>query len=556
MAGSFFGLNIAVSGLYTAQRELSVVNHNISNVNTEGYSRQMAEQSASRPYSLYDGTGMVGTGSEVTGVYRVRDEYLDYKYWSENVAGGEWEMKRTLLSELEAVFNEPSDNGFTTILNDFYSSLQELAKDPSSASVRSVVRERGVTVAKYFNSLAAHFEKMQADVNDMVKTKVGEINSIASQIQQLNRQIYSFELDGNVANDLRDQRGALVDQLSRLVNIQANEVVVGKLPNGKEDKHFVITISGKPLVDHYNMTKLTLIPREGKLNDEEDIPRLYDVGWEDGNKLEVKGGELKGCLDVRDGNNGSAASAEYVGPLGNSPEFSGIPYYISKLNEFVRTFSMAFNEGYIDLDGDGVLDEGTGHVHGYGLDMDGSVPDADQTGIRFFTMIDENGNIMNSSDFINGADAIADPASRIAATIERYKNITAKNFSMSDDIMKDYKKIATSSDPSQAGNIENLNALFDIRSNIHMFKEGGMEDFMKSLVAVLGVDSQLAEKISATQKSIVKQVENRRMSVSGVSIDEEMTNLVKFQNAYNASAKMIQTLSEIYDTLINKLGVG
>ena len=250
MSESFFGLNIAVRGLYTAQKSLDVVNHNLNNVNTPGYSRQQAIQVAARPMALYDGTGMMGTGSDISGVKRVRDEYLDFKYWSENINMGEWQAKQEVLSDIEVTFNEPSNSGFTTIMNDFYNSLQELAKDPGSTAVRSLVRQKGVTLAKYFNSTAAHFEKLQYDVNYRIQTKVSEVNSYATQIQQLNRQIYIAELDGNAANDLRDQRTLMVDKMSKIVNIEANEVVAGKLPNGSDDKHFVITISGKAIVDH------------------------------------------------------------------------------------------------------------------------------------------------------------------------------------------------------------------------------------------------------------------------------------------------------------------
>lgn len=539
MSGNFFGLNVAVRGLYTAQRSLDIVNHNLNNVNTPGYSRQIVVQAASKPLSLYDGTGMLGTGSEALSVDRIRDEYLDFKYWSENVSYGEWDAKRTLLSDMEVTFNEPSSSGFTKIMDDFYSSLQELAKDPSSGAVRSLVRERGVTLSKYFNSLAAHFEKLQSDANSNVKTKVEEINSIASQVQQLNRQIYTSELDGNVANDLRDQRTVLVDRLSKIINIDASEVVVGKLPNGADDKHFVITISGKALVDHYNVSKLEAKARENKLN-EEDIDNLYEVGWADGNQLEVKGGELKGYLDVRDGNGGQPHDPDYTGPLDESPLYKGIPFYMKKLNEFVRTFAKAFNEGYINGT------DGAGHADGYALNSAEGDP---VSGIRFFTMLGEDNKAMNSADFIDGATGMTDVSSR-------YDALTAKNFTVSSDIMGDYNLISSSGTAGQKGNIDNLNALMEMRHNTHMFTEGAPEDFMKSLVTTLGIDSQQAVSLTQNQSVIIKQIDNRRLSVSGVSIDEEMSNLVKFQHAYNAAAKMISTMAEVYDILINKLGVG
>ena len=543
MPGSFFGLNIAVSGLFTAQRDLDIVNHNLSNINTPGYSRQRAIQSASRAISLMDGTGMMGTGAEVTGVKRIRDEYLDFKYWSENVSLGEWSAKQEALSDIEATFNEPSDSGFTTIMSDFFNSLQELTKDPSSGAVRALVKERGVTLAKYFNSTAAHFEELQKDLDYKVRTKVEEVNSLAKQIQQLNRQIYISELDGSAANDMRDQRTVLVDKLSKIVNVEAYEVVVGTTPSGKEDRHFVVTISGKALVDHFNISQLAVEQRNSsnKVN-EEDVENLFNVKWADGNSLNIKGGELKGYIDIRDGNEGSVNKDNGI----VSPDCKGIPYYQKKLNEFVRTFARAFNEGYIDADGDkgydaGEMTPGAGHAGGYGYNTTDS-------GIRFFTKKGIGNQPISSEDFLG-------TAATDQQIYDLYEGITAKNFAVSSDILDDYNKIATSDTGGEAENTNILKKLLEYRQNDDMFSEGAPEDFMKSLVATLGIDEQQSINYKSNQQAVVNQISNRRLSESGVLIDEEFTDLIKFQQAYNASAKMIQTMSEVYDTLINGLFV-
>ncbi|HEX3027932.1 MAG TPA: flagellar hook-associated protein FlgK [Clostridia bacterium] len=542
MRDSFFGLNVALRGLYTAQRNMDIVNHNLNNVNTPGYSRQQGVQAASQPLAIYDGTGMVGTGSDVVGISRVRDEYLDFKYWSESVSYGEWDIKSTQLSEVEATFNEPSNSGFNTIMNEFYSAMQELAKDPSSSATRALVQQKGVTVAKYFNSVANHFDKMQTDINYTINTKVSEVNSLATQIQQLNKQIYTAELDGNTANDLRDQRTALVDKMSKIVNIEANEVVAGKLPSGKDDKHLVITISGKAIIDHFNISKLEVKQRKTKMN-AEDVDNLYEVGWEDGNKLEIKGGELKGYLDIRDGNDGAAVNSVYSGSASNSPMYKGIPFYMRKMNQFVRTFAKTFNEGVNeDTNGDGALEHSPGHAEGYRLD---STSASWPAGIRFFTMKDGLNNNLSTSEFL---------ATNGATISDKYNNITAKNFAVSEDVLTDLNNISTSAQGGQKGNIDVLNSLITMRHDTHMFEEGAPEDFMKSLVATLGIDAQQAERLTSNQQTIVQQIDNRRTSTSGVSIDEEMANLVKYQQAYSAAARMITTMSEVYDTLINRVG--
>lgn len=533
-SSTFFGLDIATRGLYVAQRGLTNVNHNVDNINTPGYSRQVLEQRASRPILVTNGTGMLGTGAEVVGVKRMRDEYLDVKYRSESQYYGEWEVKYTLLEELQAIYNEPSNSGFNTVLNEFYNSLQNLSTDPSSPANRAALKEKAVMLTKYFNSVAEHFEYMQNDINEIVYAKVQEINSLADQIAKLNQQIYNYEVSGNVANDLRDQRGYLVDKLSKIINIDAYEVNYGKLPNGNDDTRFVITISGKAIVDHNNVSHLAAVQRDTKLN-EEDIPNLYEVKWADGNRLTIKSGELKGYLDVRDGNDG----------LNGSNDFRGIPYYMRKMDEFVRTFARTFNEGIVNSDGT----KTKGHADGYTLNSkEGDAP----SGIRFFTMFDENGKPMSSAVFT--AMGGNDPNN--LDYDDRYSKITAKNFSISLDIHNDpTNNISISGAPGEVGNIDVLRELIDLRHNPYMFNEGSPEDYVKTIISCMGVDGQLSSYYVKNQTAIINQIENRRESVSGVSVNEEIGNLVRYQHAYKAAAKMIQTYSEVLDILVNRLGI-
>lgn len=545
MRSSFFGLHVATGGLYSAQRNLDIINHNISNLTTPGYSRQMGVQQASRPMSFYDGRGMIGTGSEVASVQRVRDDFLDFKLWSENVSLGEWSVKKDQMSEVERLFNEPSvdGSGFNKIMDDFYKSLEELSKNPANLSLRKIVINRGVSMAKYFNSLGTRFEKMQSDVNNAVKQKVGEVNSLAEQIGQLNRQIYTLEVDGSIANDLRDQRTQLVNQLSALVNVDVNEVTVGKLANGREDKHFTVSISGKNLVDHLDVSPLKVTQRSNKQNDE-DIPSLYDVSWVDGNSVEIRGGEIKGYLDIRDGNEGE----------NGSPMFKGVPFYIKKLNTFVRKFAMSFNEGIIEKAGGGYEKAYPGHADGFGLQKPGTT--AEPTGVRFFSIRDMSAltnefTELDTSELIGSASTIGDIAAR-------YDKLTAKNFCISGDLLnQQYAEynLAASSGSGLTDDNKNVLKWLEMRHDSHLFTEGTPEDYMKSLVGSMGIDSQQAVQLYKGQELLTKQIENRIQSVSGVSVDEELGNMVKFQHAYNAAAKMVNTMSEIYDTLINRLGV-
>ncbi|MEN8906417.1 MAG: flagellar hook-associated protein FlgK [Clostridiales bacterium] len=545
---AFFGLSQASSGLRAAQKNLSIVSHNLSNASTEGYSRQQSIQEAGKTSSNHTGAGIVGTGTEIITIERIRDDYLDFKFWSEEITQGEWQAKSLVLADIEVVFNEPSDSGFNTTMNDFYEGLQELAKDPSSDSVRAIVRQKSVTLTKYFNTTAAHLEKIQEDINHNIKAKVEEVNSLAKQLAEVNKQIFNQELSGHSANDLRDRRVSLVDKVAKLINVEAKELIQNS-SSGVLKKEFMLTISGKPLVDNFEVTELSMDIRQEKLN-EEDTSGLYEISWSDGNSIEIRGGEIKGYLDSRDGNEAK----------NDSPNYKGIPFYISKLNKFVRTFSMNLNEGYVDQNNDGTIqinEDGVGHVDGYKRN---SSEDDQPSGIRFFTHMDADGNNITTEDFLDGAgDVENDPATlvneRIEAIYERYNNITARNFAISQDLFDSYDNISVSDKPAENGNMNILNDILSARHNKELFAEGASEDFLKSLISTMGIDTQQANRITENQDNIVKQISNRRLSNSGVSIDEEMSNLVKFQHTYNASAKMISTMSELYDTLINRTGV-
>ncbi|MGI6084079.1 MAG: flagellar hook-associated protein FlgK [Acetivibrionales bacterium] len=553
---TYMGLEIAMRGLYSSQRAMANIAHNIDNVTTQGYSRQVVIQTASRPLLVANSAGMLGTGSDVVSVDRIRDTFLDEKFWSEFQYLGEWSVKSTIIDDMQAIYNEPSENGYTKIISDFYSALQILATDPSSLSTRAMVKEKGVAVAKYFNSVAIHFDHLQEDLNNMVNAKVEEINNLADQIRDLNLQIYHFEVMGNKANDLRDRRGHLVDKLSKLVNCSAYETETGlKLPNGEKETRFVVTISGKALVDHEQAVHLKCESRDVKLN-EEDMENLFEVSWADGNKLQLKSGELKGYIDMRDGNDG------ILGADGkNTPNCKGIPYYQRKMNEFVRVFAMSFNEGIIDTDGDGILDKTNGHVDGYTLS---SVPGDPPAGIRFFTLLDEYGRPVSSAEFETRAleyasqmgitDDITTPwDERLTAG---YKNITARNFSISFEIDNDpSESIAASSAAGEVGNNENIHNLLQMRHNTYMFMEGAPEDYIKTLISSMGVDGQQYNQYLDIQEGITIQLENRRHSISGVSLNEEMANLVKQQQIYGAAAAMIQSFSEVLDILVNRLGI-
>ncbi|MEW9123761.1 MAG: flagellar hook-associated protein FlgK [Thermotaleaceae bacterium] len=537
---TFFGLNISRSGLFTSQRALYVTGHNIANANTPGYTRQRLEMKAATPTSLPNGNGMLGTGVETIHVRNIRDEFLDFKYRSENQAYGEWNARSEVLQNIEAVMNEPSTSGIRTVMDEFFASLQQLSStsNASNLTVRALVRERGIALAKTLNHMGTQLEKTQKDLDFAVRTTVDEINNISNQIAGLNKQIYIYELDGNNANDLRDQRNLLIDQLSGIINIDAYEDNQGKVN---------ILVSGKALVAHDRTSELMTVTRDEKQNNA-DVPGLCDVVWKDGATFTIRGGELKGLLDGRDNVSGSE---------------KGVPYYMEQLNHFAKTFATEFNMI---------------HRQGYTLDGDTGVDFFEMGGGQFFDITSQFESLMSSGKTEQEVMALLEKggASSLGTHITvpaglDYKNIsivkmdgkyyitpqvTATSIRISDKVDGELNAIAASTThaglPGDGGNALKLDNLKDKAT---MFDWGKPGDFMKSLISNLGVDTQQAKRFTSNQQVLLEQIENKRQSVSGVSLDEEMADMLRFQHAYNANARMISAIDEMLDVIINRMGV-
>lgn len=567
MRSSFFGLNVATQGLYTAQTNLDVVNHNISNAETDGYSRQYTEVSATRPLSNA-GRGMIGTGAEVTGVSQMRSTYIDNKYWSMSPDLGQYQVKNELLSQVELLFNEPTDSGYNQAMSDLFDSIQTLSTDPSEDANLSNFIDSAEAFTEYFNNIGKQLSDYQKDANFGVKTSVTQINSIASQLATVNKQISNMELNGGTANDLRDERVRLIDKLSNIINVETKETTD---VNGK--KTFSVSINGQNLVNGSDINSLEFVPRT-TLNNPEDQIDLYDIYWSSGKKLYLNddsaSGELVGYLDVRDGNNQQNFKGDIVSGLGtttivignvsrhdipssgtimldnyaveytstsydegtnqmtftlssNAPtgvtnaqigesvDFKGIPYYINQLNKFVRTMAKSFNE--IHKTGNG------------------------GTGTELFTY-----------EGYTGTPALdeSDDAS--------YDIININNFAFSDDIKNDNDLMLTSATVNAGESANDLLVdMINIRHDTTLFSKGEPDNFMQSIISELAIDANQADSFETSQTNLVNLINNQRQSYSSVDINEESADILRYQQAYNLSAKMISVMDEIYDVTINQL---
>jgi flagellar hook-associated protein 1 FlgK len=313
MASQFLGLNIAYSGLLASNAALNTTSNNIANVSTDGYSRQYVVQQAATALRVFETYGCAGAGVETLAIERYRDEFYDMKYWNNQTNLGEYKSKEYYMGQVETYFKDDGNSGFESVFSDFMKTgLETLALDPSSTTARAQFIEYGSGLSEYFNSMSGEMQAIQKDINAEIKIKVNDINSIASRIANLNEQINTIELSGSTANELRDRRALLLDQLSQIVAVQVKETPIVDSNNPDREtggNNFIVKIAGgQTIVNTNEYRQLECVSRKNyeKVN-QTDIEGLYDLVWEDGTAFNIynasMGGELMGLFQMRDGNN-------------------------------------------------------------------------------------------------------------------------------------------------------------------------------------------------------------------------------------------------------------
>lgn len=315
MPSQFFGLNIAYTGLLASNAAMNTTSNNIANVQTEGYSRQQVTQQASNALRVFQTYGCAGAGVETLAIERIRDEFYDGRFWDNNAQLGEYDMKQYYMQQLETYFDDDGKStGFKTIFDQLMiTGMQALLKDPNSATAKSQFVGYAGALTEYFNGMAGNLEKVQKDINQEIKLKVDQINSLAGEIASLNKQINTIELAGTKANELRDRRTLLIDELSKIVDVEVKETPIIDANNENREtganRYMVKIAGGQMLVDGSDYNCLECVARTSyeKVN-QTDIDGLYEVYWADGQKFNLynasMGGDLAGLIQMRDGNNG------------------------------------------------------------------------------------------------------------------------------------------------------------------------------------------------------------------------------------------------------------
>jgi flagellar hook-associated protein 1 len=490
MRSTFHGLETARRGMFTQQIALETTGHNIANANTPGYSRQRVNFVQTEPYpapamNRPEIPGQIGTGVKAGTVQRVREAFLDKQYQTENNRVGYWEARNDALKKMEEIMNEPSEDGLAKTMDRFWQSLQDLANNPEDAGARSVVRERGRALAETFNYLDSSLRSIQGDFKNQIDITVKEINTLAMQINEINKKIGEVEPHGYLPNDLYDERDRLLDQLSKIVNFTTTTVPSGgkalDIAEGKFTVQIVDSLGNTyTLVDGATLTANSLAVNYNGVNN------LVDDITINGTPVlpvDLVSGKLKGLIEAYGYNDAGT-------PKGIYPEM------IQKLDGLVNAFVTEFNA-----------------QHQAGVDLNGN------PGIDFF-----------------------DPAGLTAGTM-------ALNPAL------DLDEIAVSLSGNK-GDGSNALELATVKDRLTI---GGLpttfNSYYEGVIGEMAVNAQEAVRMQNNSEALRQSVEERRQSVSGVSLDEEMTNMIQFQHAYNASARMITTIDEMLDRIINNMGI-
>ena len=521
MRSTFFGLDIANKGLFVAQRQIDVTGHNISNANTDGYSRQRFITSAVPPpggVTQFASVtkGQVGGGVQTLSLDQIRDRFLDRQYRQEQTKMSYWETKSNALYYIEDVFNGEFSTSLSGVMSSFFNAVQELSKNPTDEAIRTNLSQEAKKMTDVMHTYYSQLEDLMYQQDYALARQVYTVNEISQKIVDLNQNILKYEQGGNTANDLRDARNLLLDQLSSLVDIQYEEVGTGRYNiNGIEltTMNVFIGTDNEELITHNTFRALAAVQdvNNDVVSDINNgglaapIELLHSIRFEDNDDVlddKLSGGTLKGYLDIRDG---------------NEKENQGIPYFIAQLNELANALVTEFNAV---------------HRQGY------TVP-----------FMDKEGNYYPSD---NDVDFFA-PDSGTAAMIR-----------LSDEVLLSGFNIAASSlpvnkDPDDGhyntGNNEiALRLIKEVKESNSIPIIGSFEGFFKSYLSELAAEVGHAKQMEAAEMVLTESLSNQRMSVMGVSLDEEMTNLVRFQHAYNAAARTITAMDEMLEVLINRTG--
>lgn len=567
MPGLFGVLDVAKWATLAQQANIEVIGHNIANVNTPGYSRQKVLLETGP--SVTTAIGQMGTGVRAVAVQREYDKFISAQLNFEKQLLGNWKTQNYNFQRIEGIFTESSELGLSMTMDEFWNAWQALANNSSGQAERVGLISIGETMAVDFNKMYEELYTTQTDINSSVKGVVDGINALVDQIVELNKKISSIEVGKDNANDFRDQRDVVLDELAGKVGFTSFEDSNGQTT--------IFLENGSPLVQGRIGWHLAVTVDTTNNN-------FYDVGWDDGTgsttdvSSSITRGELRGLLEMRDTTIPSYLKKVDKLAAGIINEVNKLHYYGYGLDG--STENNFFNPLTVST---GVSENNTGGASiNTGAVYDNTVLTLDDYEIRFtgaaafeIYNVTEGTQVMTAR-INSGVDSDGDFAYTSGSNIE-FEGIrvvittggsgpangdiftvnstedSAKDMTVNTVIVSDVNKIAAS---EGNGGDDNLNAL-----SIAALRDGNymnnsttsFSGYYNSLVGEVGVDISSSSRTLLFKQTMVDQLSDRKKSLSGVNLDEEMANLMRYQQAYTAAARMINVVNEMLNELLNIL---
>ncbi len=555
MAATGDMLSTAVSGLQAFQRNLVTIGHNISNVNTEGYSRQTVDMAAREPNVA--GNGFIGTGVDITTVRRVYDQFLFDQVTARNSSFNQLDTLQTMASGVDELLSN-EDVGLNPVIQKFFNALQDVANDPTSIPARQVLISEAQTLTDRFQAFDQRFADMRNSLNLQLQAATSEVNSLASSIAAMNKDIAlkSGLAGGQPPNDLLDKRDQLLNQLSKLVTVNTSQSSDGSLS--------VFIGNGQPLVLSGDARALSTLRNEYD-------PTQLEVSFDDGANSfpisnQLSGGKIGGLLAVReqlldpvqnamgriaiglasavniqhqlgDDINGNPGGLFFNDILTTSPQVLAS----SNNNAASGTVSVAINDTNLMQPSDYRLNYDGANFSLTRL-SDNSVVDAGFTVADFPRSVAAEGITLSLAGSVSAGDSflirpVHQGANDLGVAIGSAAEVAAAG----------------------AGNAlgDNSNALALVALQSQNLLGGSTESFQSAyakMVSTVGVTTREAKVNANAQQTLLDRATEAQQAVSGVNLDEEAANLVKFQQAYQAAAQVIRISDEVFQTLLGVTG--
>lgn len=622
MANSFAAIEIGKRSLMAHSTQINTAGHNISNADTEGYSRQRVQIKTFDPIYRPDLTreeraGQIGQGTSVESINRLRDELLDQRIVAQTNQETYWTTREKYYTMIEQVYNEPDEISIRTNMDKYWQSWQELSVYPESQAARQAVVTRGETLAESVQQRYTALSGIGNLINGDIEATVKQINSITKQIGEINNEIVKVKAMGDNPNDLLDRRDLLVEKLSGLANITTDI---------RDNDEFMVHLEGNILVQGH-------IARQFEVEPMTDNNGYSRVIWSDTkNTVQVSGGTLGALIELRDVDIRSEVQTLNTvtmnfADLVNDVHRNGIGMNnVTGLDFFVQHPFVTSVNGNYDRNGDGVDDhsyifrftgtnelnpqekvglEGTmtfsgksgtisvpyhatdtieevvarindsdGEVKAY-LDRDNHLvlkattaqnmenPDfvirhVEDSGmfLTAYSGILQGSGAENAYDFAQ-ADAVNSLRGAFAvAPVLNPAGYIAVNEAIKGDVLSVAAAYPTNQGKSMIGDGRAAVEIASIRNtNVMIGKDRTFDDYFANSVTNVGLKGEQAEMNMLSQNAIMDDLRNLRDSISGVNIDEELAEIIKFQHGYNAAAKFVSVIDQMLDTVINRLGV-